>query len=57
VAKKNDRLAEAGDSDLVGTARLQWGEFGGGGRGEKIFGEWENGNMAITGWMGATFQK
>jgi hypothetical protein len=50
-------LAEAGDSDLVGTARLQWGEFGGGGRGEKIFGEWENGNMAITGWMGAAFEK
>jgi len=57
VAKKTDRLAEAGDSDLVGAAGLWWGEFGGGRGSEKIFGQREDGNMAVKGWMGATFQK
>jgi hypothetical protein len=57
VEKKSGGLAEAGNSNLVGSVWLQWGKLCRGGGSEKFGGEREIGEVATAGGMGSAFSK
>jgi hypothetical protein len=57
VEEKSGGLAEAGNSNLVGSVWLQWGKLCRGGGSEKFGGEREIGEVATAGRMDSAFSK